>query len=84
MHANMPKAALLTLLRCDGRYQQNAQTYEYKRQYKTLHFLTGPIIPTVGDTATWFALLNSQDFKLSLLFFLLEYVVQEACYIRSK
>ena len=47
-------------------------------------FLTAPIFRMVDATATRFALLNSQDFKFSLLFILLEYVSQEACYIRSK
>ena len=47
-------------------------------------FLTIRISQTVDATATRFALLNRQIFKFSLLFFLLEYIEQEAWYIRSK
>ena len=46
--------------------------------------LTVRISQTVDATATRFALLNRQNFNFSLLFFLLEYIEQEVCYIRSK
>ena len=46
--------------------------------------LTVRIFQTVRARATRFALLNRQDFNISLLFFILEHVLQEACCIRSK
>ena len=44
------------------------------------------IFQTVDATVTAirFVLLNRQDFNFSLLFLLLEHIVQEACYIHSK
>ena len=44
--------------------------------------LTVRIFQMVDATATQFALLNSQDFKF--LFYLLEYALQDVCYIRFK
>ena len=46
--------------------------------------LTVRIFQTVCARATQFTLLNRQDFNISLLLFILEHVLQEACCIRSK
>ena len=53
--------------------------YQYMYSVRACTILIKMISQTVDATAARFALLNRQNFKFSLLFFLLEYIEQKAC-----